>query len=135
MAVIDKSVFNETIRPDKWAGFRYRIHHRLDTAGVKLDVANDVLIVDGATLHFLRALRVRLSEECHKTGRVRPFRKIISGDSSRDDGLQLADMITGAARQRRHGGREQVLQNLCEQDCGLVGGPSRKAIKHPRLSL
>jgi hypothetical protein len=30
---------------------------------------------------------------------VRSFRTIVGGDSSRDDGLQLADMIVGATRQ------------------------------------
>lgn len=64
----------------------------------QLDLANDMLVVDGAMLGFLRSLRIRLSDECHKLGRVRPFRKIISGDSKRDDGLQLADMVVGAIR-------------------------------------
>lgn len=64
----------------------------------QLDLAHDVLVVDGATLGFLRPLRIRLSEECRKLGRVRPFRRIISGDSKRDDGLQLADMVAGAIR-------------------------------------
>ena len=64
----------------------------------QLDLANDVLVIDGATLGLLRALRIRLSEECRELGRVRPFRKIISGDSKRDDGLQLADMVAGAIR-------------------------------------
>lgn len=64
----------------------------------QLDLANDLLVIDGATLGFLRSLRIRLSDECHDRGRVRPFRKIISGDSKRDDGLQLADMVAGAIR-------------------------------------
>ncbi len=61
-----------------------------------LDIANDVLVIDGATPAFRGALRIRLSEECRKTGRVRPFKKIVGGDSKREDGLQLADMIAGA---------------------------------------
>ena len=62
------------------------------------DIVNDVLIIDGNTPEFIRRLRVRLSQECRALGRVPPFRKIISGDSSREDGLQLADMIVGATR-------------------------------------
>ena len=64
-----------------------------------LDIANDVLIIDGGTPGLCRALRVRLSEECHKTSRVRPFSKIVGGRSRSEDGLQLADMIAGAIRQ------------------------------------
>jgi hypothetical protein len=30
---------------------------------------------------------------------VRPFKKIVAADSSRDDGLQLADMLAGAVRE------------------------------------
>lgn len=44
----------------------------------ELDIANDVLIIDGATKAFCRALRVRLSKECRQQKRVRPFKKIIS---------------------------------------------------------
>lgn len=55
-----------------------------------------MLVIDGAALAFMRALRIRLSEECRAEKRVRPFRKIVSGDSKRGDGLQLADKIAGA---------------------------------------
>ena len=64
----------------------------------ELDIANDVLVIDGATLALLRAVRIRLSAECRRMGRVRPFRKMVSGDSKREDGLQLADMVAGAIR-------------------------------------
>ena len=64
----------------------------------ELDLAKDVLIVDGGTPSLCRALRVRLSEKCRKAGRVRPFRKIIGGRSKNEDGLQLADMIAGGIR-------------------------------------
>jgi hypothetical protein len=65
----------------------------------ELDIAGDFLIVDGATKAFLQALRVRLSQESRWAGRVRPFETIVSGKSSREDGLQLADMVAGAIRQ------------------------------------
>lgn len=69
-----------------------------------LDMADDVLIVDGATRAFCRALRVRLSEECRRVARVRPLGKITGGKSDREDGLQMADMLAGTARQ--HGAGE-----------------------------
>jgi hypothetical protein len=62
----------------------------------KLD--NDVLVMDGATLTFCRALRIRLSEESYRLGQIRPFKKIVGGRSRNEDGLQLADMIAGAIR-------------------------------------
>jgi hypothetical protein len=64
-----------------------------------LDIANDVLIMDGATPDLRRKLRIRLSEKCRTVGRSRTFAKIIGADSSRTDGLQLADMVVGAVRQ------------------------------------
>ena len=71
---------------------------RLTLRASDLDIADDVLVIDGATLTLLRALRVRLSQECRQSGRVRPFKKIVNGDSRREDGLQLADMIAGVIR-------------------------------------
>jgi hypothetical protein len=64
------------------------------------ELADEILIIDGMTPGFRRALRIGLSVACSRIGRrSRPFKKIISGDSSREDGLQLADMIVGAVRQ------------------------------------
>ena len=63
-----------------------------------MDIANDCLIIDGATPALIRALRIRLSEACWAAHRIRPFKKIVRGDSVRDDGLQLADMLAGALR-------------------------------------
>lgn len=65
----------------------------------ELDIAGDLLMVDGATRAFLRELRIRLSQESRRWGRVRPFETIVSGKSHRHDGLQLADMIAGAVRE------------------------------------
>ena len=68
-----------------------------------LDVSNDILIIDAATPAFCRHLRIALSERCAQLGRVRPFKRIIGGDSAREDGLQLADMVAGAIRQEAMG--------------------------------
>jgi len=61
-------------------------------------ISDDVLIIDAATSAFCQALRVRLSTEYRNLQRVRPFKKITSGQSHKEDGLQLADMIAGAIR-------------------------------------
>ena len=62
------------------------------------DLTGDVLIIDGGTPALCRALRLKLSEECRKLNRARPFKKIVGGRSKSEDGLQLADMIAGATR-------------------------------------
>jgi hypothetical protein len=41
-----------------------------------LDICNDILVIDGATDALRSALRIRLSEECRKLKRERPFKKI-----------------------------------------------------------
>lgn len=63
-----------------------------------LDIGDDVLVLDGAAEPVRKALRIFLSETHRQTKRDRPFKKIVSGDSRTDDGLQLADMIAGAIR-------------------------------------
>lgn len=72
---------------------------RLIFRATELDIANDILVMDGAVPSLRRALRIRLSNECRRLKRERPFSKIIAADSKRDDGLQLADMVVGAVRQ------------------------------------
>ena len=52
--------------------------------------------MDGAVPSLLRALRIRLSEECRVRQRKRPFAKFVGANSNREDGLQLVDMIVGA---------------------------------------
>ena len=64
----------------------------------ELDIANEILIIDGATPSFCRNLRIQFSERSKREERIRPFKNIIGGDSKREDGLQLADMIAGAIR-------------------------------------
>lgn len=59
---------------------------------------NGVLVVDGAKSRHLRMLRSRLSG-AHRAGAMAgSFDKIVNGDSAREDGLQLADMVVGAIR-------------------------------------
>lgn len=64
----------------------------------ELDIANEILIIDGATPAFCRDLRVALTERHKREERVRPFKNIIGANSKNEDGLQLADMIAGAIR-------------------------------------
>ena len=83
----------------KGAGLAIELIVRLTLRASAADLRDDILIIDGSPPKFRRALRVRLSEECRRTGRANPFKKIVSGDSEGEDGLQLADMIVGAVRE------------------------------------
>ena len=89
-----------------------------------LDIADDVLVIDAAKRAFLWKLRVRLSQECRRQRRVRSFRTIVGGDSSRDDGLQLADMIVGATRQHVMGIENGYYRTFADKviDLWKVGG-------------
>ena len=64
-----------------------------------LDIEDDVLVLDGIAEPIRKALRIHLSGACRQARRKRPFKKIVSGDSRREDGLQLADMVAGAVRE------------------------------------
>jgi len=97
--VIDKSGLEEHFTEMSGQDFTVEFISRLTLRASELDIANDVLIIDGATPVLCRALRVRLSAECRQRHRVRPFKKIVGGRSASEDGLQLADMIAGAVRQ------------------------------------
>lgn len=72
---------------------------RLTLRASPLDIANDILVIDGAPESFLKSLRVHFTHAYHLAHRERPFKKFISSDSRHDDGLQLADMIAGAIRE------------------------------------
>jgi len=89
-----------------------------------LDIADDILVIDAAKRAFLWRLRVRLSQECRRLKRVRSFRTIVGGDSSRDDGLQLADMIIGATRQHVMGIESSHYRTFADKviDLWEVGG-------------
>jgi hypothetical protein len=96
---------------------------RLILRASELDIANDVLVMDGAVPSLRRAMRIRLSAECHQSGRERPFSKIISADSSRDDNLQLADMIVGAVRQHMAMGESQYYATFARKVVDLWEAP------------
>lgn len=70
----------------------------------ELDIANELLIIDGATPAFCRILRVQFTDRCKQQKRIRPFKRIIGANSRNEDGLQLADMIAGAIRLHVMGG-------------------------------
>jgi len=80
-----------------------------------LDIGNDVLVIDGATDALRSALRVRLSLECRKINRIRPFGKIAAASSRREDGLQLADMVAGAIRDHALGRNFEYRQMLARK--------------------
>jgi hypothetical protein len=71
-----------------------------------LDICNDILVIEGATDALRSKLRIRLSQECRKIGRVRPFNKIATASSRMEDGLQLADMVVGAIRDKALGNND-----------------------------
>jgi len=72
---------------------------RLTLRASPLDIGNDILVLGGASNPMRKGLRIHLSRECKRLKRERLFKKIVSDDSSHDDGLQLADMIAGAVRE------------------------------------
>ena len=71
---------------------------RLTLRASELDIANEIMIIDGATPAFCRQLRVQFTERCKQEKRIRPFKNIIGANSRNEDGLQMADMIAGAIR-------------------------------------
>lgn len=91
-----------------------------------MEIANDILIIDSATSASIRALRLKLSEECRKANRVRPFKKIVGGDSHREDGLQLADMIAGAIRDRVIFSQERYYKTFAKNVVDLWVMPNRE---------
>ncbi len=96
--VVEKAVLGEPYA--RMNGLELTIHFitHLALRASELDLANDILIVDGATPAFCRGLRIQISRACRERERVRPFNKIVGGRSRYEDGLQLADMIAGATR-------------------------------------
>jgi hypothetical protein len=70
----------------------------------ELDIANELLIIDGATPAFCRSLRVQFTDRCKQQRRIRPFKHIVGANSRNEDGLQLADMVAGAIRLYAMGG-------------------------------
>lgn len=96
--VVDKARLRAPLTLMRGEDLRVELIVRLVLRAQVLDLANDVLLIDGGTPTLCRAVRVKLSEECRQQKRVRPFSKIIGGRSKTEDGLQLADMVAGATR-------------------------------------
>jgi len=89
----------------------------------ELDIANEILIIDGATPSFCRNLRIQFSERSKRDERIRPFKNIIGGDSKREDGLQLADMIAGAIRIHAVGVSSNYFNTISSRIVDLWGLP------------
>lgn len=92
-----------------------------------LDIADDVLVIDGAKRAFLWKFRVNLSQECRRLKRIRSFGTIVGGDSRRDDGLQLADMLVGAVRQYVASGENSYYRTFADKVIDLWEVGTNKA--------
>jgi len=88
---------------------------RLTLRASELEIANEILIVDGASPEFCRFLRVQFTEVCRHYDRIRPFKKIIGANSRREDGLQVADMFAGAIRLHALGISSEHFQHIARQ--------------------
>lgn len=97
-AVVDKDRIHLNRRGSFSESLMRELITQLTLRASELDIANEILIVDGATRSYCRQLRVQLTEACKLDGRIRPFKKIIGANSRSEDGLQMADMIAGAIR-------------------------------------
>lgn len=71
---------------------------RLTLRANPLDIANEILVIDGTTLILCKHLRMQFTERCKQERRIRPFKNIAGGNSRNEDGFQLADMMAGAIR-------------------------------------
>ncbi|MEK7809520.1 MAG: DUF3800 domain-containing protein [Chloroflexota bacterium] len=113
--VIDKSLI-----PSRYAGFTgqqfvVEFITRLALRANPLDLAKDILIIDAGTPAFCRALRIKLSAESRLIKRRTPFSKIVGGNSKKEDGLQIADMIAGAVRQYISGGEKNYYRMFADK--------------------
>lgn len=102
-AVIEKAVIRTSFQILSGPELLNEFTAQLVIRSSELDIADDILVVDGAVPSLIRNLRVKLSTICHRENRRRPFKKIVSADSSREDGLQLADMVAGTLMQKAKG--------------------------------
>jgi hypothetical protein len=124
--VADKSHLDRRLALMSGQDFMIEFAARLIVRASELDIGRDVLIIDGTTPAFRRQLRIRLSQESRFSGRARPFSKIISGDSRREDGLQLADMIAGAAARYVIADETTYYQTFAHKVVDLWRVPARK---------
>lgn len=96
---LDKDSCSVPIRSLNGLDLTVEMITRLVLRASPLDIAEDILVLDAAPPLMRKKLRIRLTEECQRIDRVRPFKKIVSAASSSEEGLQLADMLAGAIRQ------------------------------------
>jgi hypothetical protein len=99
VAAIDKSSIPDEFTLLNGPAFVIELISRLILRTPMHKLNNHILVLDDVNSSFVRDLRVKLSEECDKANRRRPFKKIASAHSHFEDGIQLADMIAGATRQ------------------------------------
>ena len=96
---------------------------RLTLRASELDIANEILIIDGASPAFCRHLRVQFTEVCKRKKRIRPFKKIVGANSRHEDGLQMADMIAGAIRLHVMGISSEHFQHIAPRTVDLWNLP------------
>lgn len=127
-AVVNKTSAEFWLSSLNGVALTMEIISRLALRASDMDIANEVLIIDGATSSFVRALRVRLSELCRQTHRVRPFKKIVGSDSRYEDGLQLADRVVGAVRTYVSNAEQNYFSSFANKvvDLWLLPEPNNK---------
>lgn len=96
--VLDKSKSDSYWKKLSGESLRVELIVQLALRVAPLDLANDVLMIDGAPPLLCREVRIGLSKVYKQRNRVRPFNRIVGGRSHSVDGLQVADMIAGAIR-------------------------------------
>jgi hypothetical protein len=96
---------------------------RLTLQASELDLANEILIIDGASQAYFRHLRVKITDVCQRQKRIRPFKKIICANSRHEDGLQVADMFAGAIRLHAMGISSEHFQHIAPRVADLWNLP------------
>jgi len=120
---VTKKMLSQSFREMDSQTFLIHWITKLTLRASELDIADDVLIVDGATQDLRHALRVEFSRCCKLNGRVRPYKKIVGGDSSREDGLQLADMTVGALARYLQGNHMDYYEAFTDKVVDLWNAP------------
>jgi hypothetical protein len=124
--VIDKASLDRRFATMNGQDIAIEFIVRLTLRASELDLSEDTLIIDGATPAFRRGLRIKLSVECDRMGRrSRPFKKVVGGDSRREDGLQVADMVVGAVRQYAMGAEDRYYKMFATKVVDLWKKPGK----------
>ena len=98
VAILDKNFIPIELENLSGMDLEIEIYKRIVLKASPLDMANDVLVLDGKTENFRKKLRVCLSTAARNAQRERAFKKIVSAESQKEDGIQMVDMIVGAIR-------------------------------------